>query len=169
MGEPEFQSEEGSAPGFEKSTGYPKGLIRFLSHKLRSDDAAREIAQDAMLRYHKASRRQHIESPASYIFRIALRGMQRFRKRRERSFSLDNDIAEQMAHGISGPPENQFLAREQLERLFEAIPPAYRRALWLRKVEGKSAAEIGAELNISPASALVYVSRALAAALKAKL
>lgn len=172
MGEPEFQSEQRRALGFEKATGYPEGLIRLLTHKLRSDDAAKEVAQDAMLRYHKASQRHHIESPINYIFKIALRGVKRFRQRHVPSASLDNEIAERAAlrfEGISAPLEDQCLAREQLERMLNAIPPVYRRALWLQKVEGKSAVEIAAELNITPASALVYVSRGLAAALKVKL
>ena len=56
--------------------------------------------------------------------------------------------------------ENRVADREIVERLFRQLPPKYAICLWLYENDGRSCAEIAAQLNISASAVKMRLMRA---------
>jgi RNA polymerase sigma factor (sigma-70 family) len=144
---------------------YPD-LLRFLTR--RTGDAARaaDVAQDTYIRLATlAPASLEVENPRAYVYRVA-GNLAIDTLRREGRIANDFTFVEATeAVPDSAPsPEATVFARERL-RLLEAaldeLPPKPRLALLLNRVEGRTFAEIAAQLAVSESMVAKYIARAL--------
>ncbi len=86
------------------------------------------------------------------------------------NFSSNNEDGEGRSSSITamyerggydgGRFENRVADREIVERLFQQLPPKYAICLWLYENDGRSCAEIAAQLNISASAVKMRLMRA---------
>jgi RNA polymerase sigma factor (sigma-70 family) len=148
-------------------------LVRFILGRLRSAEDARDLAQEAYLRFLQVPDEAVIRQPLRYLYRIALNLVYEFHLRRDRSIvTFDSQIAEEQAERMPLDPGSELAqaltTTEQLDRILNQIPPHYRRVLVMHKRDGLSYAEIAAETGLSKQSVQKYLARAMAAARLAK-
>lgn len=148
-------------------------LIRFILSRLRSAEDARDLAQEAYLRFLQVPDETAIRQPLRYLYRIALNLVYEFHLRRDRSIvTFDSQIADDQAGRTPPDPSSELgqalTTTEQLDRILSQIPPHYRRVLVMHKRDGLSYAEIAAETGLSKQSVQKYLARAMAAARLAK-
>lgn len=151
---------------------YRSELHRYLIRRLRSSEDARDLAQEAYLRYLQLPDHGAIRKPAGYLFRIAVNLIYEWRLRRDRSaVTYNSELADKCSNAL---PDNgvdvceQLASAERLRTVLEQIPLTYRRVLIMSKCEGLTHEEIAARLNLSPESVMKYLARATAYARRAQ-
>jgi RNA polymerase sigma-19 factor, ECF subfamily len=155
------------------SPHYQAALHRYLIRCLRNTEDARDLAQEAYLRFLQLPPEREIDEPHAYLFRIAVNLVYELRRRREhRLISYDSELAEARANvavdGGATDPSEELVAAEQLSRLLRQIPEGYRRVLILHKRDGLTYEEIANQLQISKQSVQKYLARAIAYGRRAK-
>lgn len=144
-------------------------LRRYLSRRLSSDDAA-DLAQasfEAALRY---VRENDVQSPAALMFHVS-NNLQIDAARRQRFLpqQLCEDVGDEGVDRLMRSdvtPEREYIARETLERVTQALdglPPRCREAFVLCKLHGLSYEEAAQEMDISPTVIKKYLVQALKA------
>lgn len=140
-----------------------RGLIQFLTARLRSEADAREVAQEAYVRLLQLDDSRTIGFLRAYLFRIATNlATDRLRARSVRDAVATMEPAEDLMHEFS--PERVVQARQELEQVQSSLPelPAKcRQVFLLHTVEGLSTEEIGKRLGLSRRMARLHVVRAL--------
>jgi RNA polymerase sigma factor (sigma-70 family) len=139
-------------------------LVRFINARLRNEQEAREIAQEA---YVKMLQLDRCPGTASflrhYLFRVAENlAVDRIRQRYSRSrldqlASIDDLFQEAIA-------ERTVLAGQELELLRAAVaelPDKYREAFRLIKLEDKSFPQAAGVMQLSERMVRKYITRAL--------
>lgn len=141
-------------------------LVRFLEMRTGNSQDAQDLAQEAYFRLCRVREPDLIQSPESYLFRIASNLAHEFvlRRRGQPNFvELDFD------YGEAEDPQGRSFSADlevrseiaQLERIVADLPPLYQAVLLMRKRDGYSHQEIAEKLSISPHTVHKYLSRAL--------
>jgi len=145
------------------------GLFRFLMNRLRNDQDAYDLAQEAYMRYFQVARAEVIHKPRSYLFRVAQNLVYEFRLRQSRErevLMVDSDVFDSEAGKVADPDNidpSEALDRAQLvNRVLMQVPPGYRKVLIMSKRDGMSSAQIADTLGLSQRSVEKYLARALA-------
>ena len=141
-------------------------LLRFLTRRTGDATRAADVAQDTYVRLATLSPANlEVDNPRAYVYRVA-GNLAIDTLRREGRIANDFTFAE-AAEAVPDPsptPEAAALARERL-RLLEAaldeLPLKPRHALLLNRVEGRTFAEIAAQLAVSESMVAKYIARAL--------
>lgn len=141
-------------------------LVRFLEMRTGDRQDAQDLAQEAYFRLCRVREPDLIQSPESYLFRIASNLAHEFvlRRRAQPGFvALDHEQAEVDDHHGRTFGENLEIRSEvrQLEDIITELPPLYQAILLMRKRDGYSHEEIAEKLSISPHTVHKYLSRAL--------
>jgi RNA polymerase sigma-19 factor, ECF subfamily len=149
------------------SLRYQAALHRYLIRCLRNNEDARDLAQEAYLRFLQLPPEREIDQPQAYLFRIAINLVYELRRRQKhRLVSFDSELAEARANvavdGAWTDPSEDVSSAEQLSRLLKQIPAGYRRVLILHKRDGLTYEEIAEQLQISKQSVQKYLARAIA-------
>ena len=141
---------------------YNDALVRYLTHKLQSENGAREVAQEAYLRILGAEKFTADSSMPALLFKIAsnlaidrLRREARYRKIWQLEKLRENDIASSERHAIA----NQNL--ELLRGIVKELPPKCRKAFLLYKLHDYSFSEIAKNMKLSERMVRLYVTRAI--------
>lgn len=141
------------------TAGYAR-LLAYARKRLRDPAQAEEVVQETMLRVIEQDRRQTIEQPLAYAFRVTdsvvyatARGDSR------RHEPIDPDLV------CDAPlPDAMLDYRQRLAR-FEAVlatlPPQRRTVFVKRHVEGKSRGEIAEELGLGIEAVKKHLVRAM--------
>ena len=139
-------------------------LVRFINARLRNEQEAREIAQEAYVRMLQLDRCPGTPSfMRHYLFRVAENlAVDRIRQRYSRSrldqlASIDDLFQEPVA-------ERSVLAGEELDLLRAAVaelPEKYREAFRLIKLEDESFPQAAHLMQLSERMVRKYVTRAL--------
>ena len=141
-------------------------LYRYLVRRLRSNEEASDLAQEAYLRYLQLPDPGVIRKPDGYLFRIALNLIYEWRMRADRSpITFDSDLADKRAGAwadVGADIFKQLITSEHLQKVLDSMPHNYRQVLWMNKVEGKDYHTIATELNLKPDTVLNYLARAVA-------
>ena len=163
----------------KKPDGMPKDHLRavteefaprlygFLLYRLGNRDDAQDLAQEAYLRLLRVEKTRFIQSPESYLFRIASNLANEFAMQQRRApamVELDT-VAETGDIGSDDRFERTLEYRAFIRRLktvLDDLPPAYRAAFLLSKRDGLSRQEIAAELGLSIHTVKKYLARAAA-------
>lgn len=139
-------------------------LVRFVRYRIRDPDEVRDLAQEAFMRLLRHDRKELIERPEAYLFRIAANLAYEHRLRLDRH-GTEPAAAEELADR-SGAPEPRAHDQERLvriERAFDRLPPLPRAALLLQRRDGLGYAEIAARLGTTKHMVKKHLSRAMAA------
>jgi RNA polymerase sigma factor (sigma-70 family) len=137
-------------------------LLRYLRHRLRNSADARDIAQEAFLRFLRLDELDRVRNPEAYIFRIAsnLLWERRLRERAE----LAGSPAEEELIAEHTPFELAIADQEatRLRAAVDSLPPARRSVLMLHIRDGLSFSQIGVASGITTSLAKKHYYRALA-------
>lgn len=146
---------------------YHADLHRFLLWRLRNEQTAQELAQEAYLRLLRIERSDLIRKPRAYLYRIALNLVYELRLKEKRELvTFDSEMLDGLAEitGSGSPDEQDARAADmqQIEAILEQLPPLYRAIFVLRKRDGMSYPEIARQLDISVHTVKKYLARAVA-------
>lgn len=142
-----------------------RSLVTFLTARLRSEQEARDVAQEAYVRMLQLDNHGAVSFLRAYLFKVAANlAVDRLRERAVREASeapasLESLVDERM-------PDRTAIAEQQLEAVRAAIldlPANVRRAFVWHVFGGQSTARIGAKLKLSDRMVRLYVAQGLAA------
>jgi RNA polymerase sigma factor (sigma-70 family) len=150
-------------------------LVGYLTVRLRSEQEAKEVAQEAYVRLLELRKPGSPDSLRALLFKMAGNlAIDRLRHRKVRSRIEENvrsRIEEQealgdigTARGESDDPAKQFLAREQIDRLLkflQELPIKCQHVLSLHRLEGIPQQEVAARLGLSERMVRRYVTYAM--------
>lgn len=146
---------------------YRSVLHRYLVRQLHNAEDAKDLAQEAYMRFFQLPHAGLVGCPSGYLFRIAMNLVYEFRLRRDRAPVIyDSPLADEhiiaLEEDISTNPEERLSTEDQLRRVLGQIPPMYRKVLIMHKRDGLSYEEIAELLSLSKQSVQKYLARALA-------
>jgi RNA polymerase sigma-70 factor (ECF subfamily) len=141
-----------------------KDLLQFLTYKVSCADTAADLVQETYLRLAHYPEGAAIGNQRAFVFRVADNlALDHLRARTRRERRDGGPLAEEFAD--AGPePDAQLAARQQMERLESLIyqlPPQCRSVFLRVRVEGKSYADVAAELGIAPRTVESHMHKAL--------
>lgn len=165
-------SHDAHDPVGVEADDYREKLHRYLTRCLRSSDDARDLAQEAYLRYLQLPDARVLHRPDRYLYRIALNLLHEWRLRRDRSkVTFDSELADKRAGTLADASADAFrqvTSAEYLQQVLDTMPANYRRVLWMNRVEGLHYREIAKQMGLTPDTVLVYLGRAIACARRVK-
>jgi len=144
---------------------YNETLVRYLTIRLRSEQDAIDVAQEAYIRLMKRENLIEIGCKQSFLFRTATNisiDLQRQRTRQAKNFANSKML---FAATDEITPERSFTARQSLaalQKTVEALPPKCRRAFILYKFKHMTIEEVAQKMDLSTSSIRKYVTQALA-------
>ncbi len=138
-------------------------LVQFLASRLRSDQEAREVAQEAYVRLLQLDRPAANSFLRASLFRIASNLMvDRLRHRDVQNRATRAQLFEEW--DTHNEPERQLIGQQELHSLrgfLAELPVNCRRAYLLYRLEDKSQAEIADALNVTPRMVRHHLNHAL--------
>ena len=149
---------------------YHDSPIRFLRQRLRVEEDAADVAQEAYLRMMQYEGSRKITSPSSMLFRIAINvandlGRAEKARRVSDQASLDGlDLASDQP-----APEREIAAQQDLAVLYDVIdrlPPKCQRVFLLSRVQRMTYPQIARHCGISVKMVEKHISHALAVCMK---
>ncbi|MBL4612131.1 MAG: RNA polymerase sigma factor [Emcibacter sp.] len=145
---------------------YAPKLLNFLTFRLKNKADAQDLTQETYVRLMRVKRKDLIRHPDAYLFKIADNLANEFLIKQNKSpLSIDLDTAIERGKDSDSNAgvraTEAHLAVQQLEKALNNISPLYKSVLLLRKRDGLSHKEIAKQLEISPNTVHVYLTRAL--------
>jgi RNA polymerase sigma-70 factor (family 1) len=143
---------------------YSPKLFGFSMKYLKNDQEAEELVQDVFVKVWEQRLSLKSEySFKSYLFTIALNQIRKYFNKKAISLryleSIQNDQELAITENLLNEDYDSLLL--QIEKIVEQMPPRRREIFLKSKMEGKSAKEIAAELNITAGTVDNQVSEAL--------
>lgn len=137
-----------------------ESLIRFLRLRLRSDEEAKEVAQEAYVRLLQLDRPEAVSYFRAFLFKTAANiAIDRLRRT-----TLDRKRATLTFFDEVSPSAEQTQSQQEMLRLvgecLEELPPKCRKAFLLSRIYGLSTAEIAAQMRLTPRMIRMYLVRA---------
>ena len=136
-------------------------LVRYLRQRLRSDADARDIAQEAFLRFLRLDSPERLRCPEAYLFRIAANLL--WERRLKQQAESGTIIADELSISEDTPLEIA-LANDEAARITATVadlPPLYRAILMLHIRDGLTFQQIAKKSGISLSLAKKHYYRAL--------
>ena len=135
-----------------------RDVYNFVLHDVRNPDDAEDVTQVAFLNAYRALRNgRPPEKPRAWLLTIAQNvARRRFRKRAANihEVPLDAELAVAAPDDYDGPTADEICAA------FRELPGNQRAALAMREIQGRSYAEIAAELQLSIPAVETLIFRA---------
>jgi RNA polymerase sigma factor (sigma-70 family) len=140
-----------------------EALVRFLALRLRSQQEAKEVAQEAYARLLNLDRPGAVSFLRAFLFKTAANiAVDRIRHEQTvRRAARTGALLEEL--GTIATPEQSAAGAEEirlLEQLLEELPPKCRRAFLLHRVHGLEFADIAAQMGLGERMVRMYVVRA---------
>jgi len=131
-------------------------LRRYAEYHCAVNDVEDAVQESLLLVSRKLRMLRQIDAYASWLFRIVKRECNRMKRASRHLLMQPADLEE-----LDGPhyPAPTGLVRD-VARALAALPPHYREAILMRDLEGRSIAEIAAELRLHPEAAKARIHRA---------
>jgi RNA polymerase sigma factor (sigma-70 family) len=143
-------------------------LVRYLTSRLRSEQEAKEVAQEAYVRLLQLHEPGTPGLLRAYLFKTATNlAIDRLRHRSVRYRSEEQpELFEDFnpTRGDLGDPAEQLLAREQADQLLgylQELPDKCQRVMNLHRFEGVSQRDVAVRLGISERMVRRYVTYAM--------
>lgn len=175
MADPEVTKALGPAPRVEDPQQrtelvtrlfreHNEALIRFLALRLRSQQEAKEVAQEAYVRLLKLDQPGAVGFLRAFLFKTAANlAVDRIRhEQMARRVARDSKFLEELS--AQPTPEKLVTDAQELklvERLIDELPPKCRRAFLLHKVYGLDFADIAKQMGLGERMVRTYVCRAI--------
>ncbi len=143
-------------------------LLRYLVRHLggvRED--LEDLAQDALLRLHRAGAREQIDNPEAYLVRIASNLVKDRLRQRQAEPMLDAIDPDHIDSGMSGEvpgPDRVYEDKRRLQaflQLLDELPPRCREVFLLQRFEGLTYNAIADRLGISVSGVEKHMMKAL--------
>ncbi len=142
--------------------------MRFLGKRLRNQQDAADVAQEAYLRLFRSERFEELENPRAFLYRIAAnlavnRNLQEQRLAKQRR-RLAQDAEADPGRAARTGPEATLEAREREQQVIEILrelPAPCRHALVLHRFMGRTHREIAVELGVSRSMVEKHLIRGL--------
>lgn len=139
-------------------------LVRFLALRLRSQQEAKEVAQEAYVRLLKLDQPGAVSFLRAFLFKTAANlAVDRIRREQTaRRIGRETRFFEELASGPN--PEQSANDAQELglaERLIDELPAKCRRAFLLHKVYGLDFPDIARQMGLGERMVRTYVVRAL--------
>jgi RNA polymerase sigma-70 factor (ECF subfamily) len=165
-----FRSRSAAAPdgdGFaDGCLAHADALYRTARRLTRSAAEAEDLVQETFLKAFRASRRfERGTNLRAWLFTILVNSIRNRRRDQAREVvDVDSAAVERagIRPGAAANPEQQLLRATldaDLQEALDALPDAFRQAVWLRDVEDFSYAEIAAMLGIPVGTVMSRISR----------
>jgi RNA polymerase sigma factor (sigma-70 family) len=139
-----------------------RALVNFLLTRLRSEQEALDVAQEAYVKLLQLHRPGAVSFLRGYLFRIAANlSVDRVRQRfvqEKAAAGLFDELAE------TEPLEQRAITREEFDLACAALndlSPKHREAFVLHVIEGYSTPEVAVHMNVDERTVRKYVTRAL--------
>ncbi len=140
-------------------------LLRFLQAKLRSEDEARDVAQEAYVRLLQLENIGAVSFLRAYLVRIATNlAMDRMKARRRLPLVSEQDAPALEQAGDPLGVERVFLAAEELElflKCLDELPPKCREVFMMQRMGQLGTQQVAAKLGISERMVRKHIARAL--------
>ena len=141
------------SPVEESFTENESALKRFLERFIYSAHDVEDILQETFLQTWSIEKKQKIQAPRAYLFRVARNmALKELRKRSGQITAYMEEVDRDNLIGSDAPTENEVELNERLilfEKALSTLSPRCRKVFILRKVFGFSQKEIARRMNIS--------------------
>lgn len=146
---------------------YKSSLKYFISGYVINPQDVDDVCQETFLRTYKSSLEKEVQTPKSFMFKVAKNIIvSDFRRAATQLNEYVDDIDIVEATIELDDLENNTLAQEKLGVMCEAIaalPNKCRQAVVMRKVYGLATKDIAKRMNISPITVSNYITRGMCA------
>jgi RNA polymerase sigma factor (sigma-70 family) len=138
-------------------------LIRFLALRLRSQQEAREVAQEAYVRLLNLDRPGAVGFLRAFLFKTAANlAIDRLRHEQTARHAARAGLLMEALDATPTPEQSAASAEEirLLETLIAELPPKCRRAFLMHRIHGLEFADIAAQMGLGERMVRTYVVRA---------
>lgn len=144
-------------------------LVRYLAKKVRNNEDANDLAQEAFLRMHRFQQSSELDNARAFLFRTA-NNLVIDQIRRDKVH--DKYLSSEMLPEQSDESEDKFApsaertasAAQELDKIYQVVdkmPVKVKRAFLLHRGTDMSYSEIAAEMDVSTSMVEKYISGAL--------
>lgn len=144
---------------------YQAEISNTIYEQLGSRDDAADLTQETFLRYSTATRGRFIENPRGFLLKTARNLVIDFMRRSSVSSKVIlKDTGEEEALDSAPTTEQKIIDAYELSKfgsIIDNLPPRCQEVFILRKIEGRSYAEISEKLKISHSAIEKNIMRAL--------
>ena len=166
MDEPKkHQSKDRSRSITEAFIKHETFLKRFISRFLSRPQDIEDVVQDTYLKAYSAEKKQQIQQPKAFLFRVARNAaLTEMNKKSRQLMQFVEDYDELGIINDEASVEEQVLSHEKLGLFCQSaleMPTKCRRVFLMAKVYGMSYKEISAELGIGQSAVEKHVAKGL--------
>lgn len=146
-------------------------LATYLAKKVRNDDDAIDLAQEAFLRMHKfqQTRQLQLDNARAFLFKTANNlAVDQLRRARVHDKYLSSEMLPEQSDEeddkFAPSAERTVSAEQELDKIYEVVdrmPPKVRRAFLLHRGKDMSYSEIAEEMGVSTSMVEKYIIEAL--------
>lgn len=144
-------------------------LVRYLSRKVRNNEDANDLAQEALLRMHKFQQSQQLDNAKAFLFKTAnnlVIDQIRRAKVHDRYISWENAQVDVSSDNQKCVPsvERTVSAEQELDQIYQVVdqmPEKVKRAFLMHRGKDMSYPEIAQEMGVSTSMVEKYIVKAL--------
>lgn len=144
-------------------------LASWLAKRVRCDEDANDLAQEAFLRMHKFQQSRELDNVRAFLFRTANNlAVDQLRRARVHDRYLSTEMlpehSDEEDDKFAPSAERTVSAEQELDKIYEIMdqmPPKVRRAFVLHRGKDMSYSEIAAEMGVSNSMVEKYIIEAL--------
>ncbi len=144
-------------------------LVRYLSKKVRNDEDANDLAQEAFLRMHKFRQSRQLDNARAFLYKTAnnlVVDQLRRAKVHDKylSFQMLPEQSDEDDDKFAPSAERTVLAEQELDQIYkvvETMPEKVRRAFLMHRGKDLSYSEIATEMDVSTSMVEKYIIQAL--------
>ena len=144
-------------------------LVRYLSKKVRNDEDANDLAQEAFLRMHKFQQSRRLDNARAFLYKTAnnlvVDQMRRARVHdKYLSFEMLPEESDEENDKFAPSAERTVSAEQELDQIYKVVdqmPDKVRRAFLMHRSKDLSYPEIASEMGVSTSMVEKYIIQAL--------
>ena len=144
-------------------------LVRYLTKKVRNNEDANDLAQEAFLRMHKFQQSRQLDNARAFLFKTAnnlvVDQMRRARVHdKYLSFEMLPEQSDEENDKFAPSAERTVSAEEELDQIYKVVdqmPEKVRRAFLMHRGKDLSYSEIAIEMDVSTSMVENYIIQAL--------
>ena len=144
-------------------------LVRYLSKKVRNNEDANDLAQEAFLRMHKFQQSRRLDNARAFLFKTAnnlvIDQMRRARVHdKYLSFEMLPEQSDEENDKYVPSAERTVSAEQELDQIYKVVdrmPEKVRRAFLMHRGKDLSYPEIATEMGVSTSMVEKYIIQAL--------
>lgn len=144
-------------------------LVRYLSKKVRNNEDANDLAQEAFLRMHKFQQSRQVNNARAFLYKTAnnlvVDQMRRARVHdKYLSYEMRPEQSDEENDKCSPSAERTVLAERELDQIYTIVdhmPEKVRRAFLMHRAKDLSYSEIADDMGVSISMVEKYIIQAL--------